>query len=111
MSLADAFYPAEVAHRRAIQASTWGHLEPRVGPKYKGEVIFGVDRYGTIFYLKVNFRAFPGGPFFHELLTDYFAQKTDKLQPEALYRWKGYHRRCKNGAAQWGGKINRIRLP
>lgn len=54
-TMAEAFAPAEAAHRARIMGETWGHLAPKPSNIYTGTIMFAHSEYGDLVPLRTAF--------------------------------------------------------
>lgn len=88
MSFTDAFIKSDNVYKDALLVTTWGHLAPKKGKTYRGDLVIGHALYGDIVILKDTLRV-PDSPWYCEALHAFAAE----IAPEpGLYRWEGTFR-------------------
>ena len=104
MSLADAFAPYESRWRAEVLAATFGHLYPKPGINYKGEILFAWTAYGHEHVIvNAKFEGLDGSPELMEDMLDFISENTP--EEGIVYRWRGTYRKFKNGRCRFSGKI------
>lgn len=105
MSLADAFAPAEAAHRARVMQETWGHLYPELGHKYDGRIRFVVGDYGDCILLGMDFGSLDDSPLLYATARDVF----DWVRGPGVWEWQGKLVAYKNGKTRLSrGKIVKL---
>lgn len=96
MSLADAFAPAEARYRAQVMFQTWGHLYPKLGFQYEGEITFAVAGYGGICsIITANWGTLEDSPLLYEAMDQVF-NKVD-IDRRGVFKWTGKLFAYKNG--------------
>jgi hypothetical protein len=103
MSLAQAFAPAEAAHRAQVLAATFGHLAPSIRKKYHGSILFTQSAYGSLVPIRADFPDLPDSPWFFEHLNDFVAERA--REPGKVYRFDGTYMVFRNGSPSFSGKV------
>lgn len=106
MSLAQAFAPAEAAHRARVISATFGHLAPSVRKKYRGTIVFTHSAYGQLVPIRAEFQNLPDSPWFYEHLQDFVAERAS--EPGKVYRFDGTYMVFKNGSPSFAGTVREV---
>jgi hypothetical protein len=111
MSLADAFAEHDARYKAQVMYDTWGHLDPRPGVTYPGEILFCYGCYRDITIIRADFDDLDGGPLFYALLHEFVGRKY-KGEAENIYLWRGYFRLNKTTeGGRFVGKVRKIKIP
>jgi hypothetical protein len=98
-TLAEAFAPAEAAHRRAVMAETWGHLAPRKHRTYRGHIVFAFGCFGSDALnptcLDWEFKGLNSSPWFFEALDEWLQNYGKSKRAGQVWRWEGIFRNYK----------------
>ena len=110
MSIADAFAPAEAAHKARVMTETWGHLAPAPRQTYPGYIVFTHANYGHQFVaIDADFEGLDDSPwFFGDLMDDI---RDHAPEQGVIYRFAGPYTRFKNGNCRFSGKISVLWQP
>ena len=108
MSLADAFLPAEEAHKSAVMHATWGHPAPEPRRVYPGAMVFAFGEYGSIVPISASFKGLSDSPWFFNLMDDFICKKAKRRG--TIYKFVGTFMMFKNGNGRFTGKTRVVRL-
>lgn len=109
MSLADAFAPAEAAHRTRVISATWGHLAPTPRKVYAGHIIFTEGEYGHLIIIRSDFPELENSPWQFEDFHDWLGKQS--TEPGTIYRFDGTYTRFKSGGYRLSGATCVISAP
>lgn len=103
MSLATAFEGSDRNYKRAVMHQAWGHLAPKHGQVYNGEIVFCFGEYGDITPITTKFKGLGDSPWFFGQMSDFIARKCKTRG--RIYRFEGTYRLLKNGNGRFKGKV------
>ena len=109
MTFADAFAPAEAAHKARVMRETWGHLDATPGVKYRCELLFCYGEYGDVICIRnVLHDGLQESPWFFTDMDDFIARKAK--QCGGIYRFAGTYHRTKSGKGRFSGKVKKVNI-
>ncbi len=107
-TMAEAFAPAEAAHRARVMGATWGHLAPKPSNKYEGTILFSHSEYGDLVPLRSDFKDLPDSPWFFQDMQDWIGQQ--KTEAGQVYFFRGSYTKFKTGNCRFSGKVRSIHI-
>jgi hypothetical protein len=95
--LADAFAPAEAAHKERVMQATWGHLAPKRNKTYTGRVVYAIGCYdsGELNPTPIvcEFKGLDDSPWFYEAINEWLQGLTEENRKMGcVYEFKGTFR-------------------
>jgi len=115
---ARAFAGPEALYKAQVMESTWGHLAPKQGVKYRGFVLFTIGCFGDLTIIDYEFNsrrgvALDGSPWLYDDLHGFvgdFSQGQEHREGK-VYRFDGtYSQSEETGEYRFNGTVSRIQV-
>lgn len=105
MGLQHAFADIDKINRAIVLNQTFGHLKPKRGEVYKGNIVYTLGCHGDITMIDWKFGDLPGSPWLHEHLTEFVGQHAMTVDEGTVWEFVGTYRTFKNGTHRFTGKF------